>query len=102
MLEFRILGTLEVADGGRSIDLRRAKPRAVLAMLVLQPNQTVSTDRLVHGLWGDAPPASAANTLQGYVSQLRQAIAPLAGDEDAPYIRTQPPRLLARRDIRPH
>ena len=87
-VEFRILGSLQVTDGERSVELRRPKPRALLAVLLLHPNQVVSADRLIDALWGDSPPRSAANTLQGYVSWLRQALAPLPG---APRVRTQDP-----------
>ncbi|MGH9164135.1 MAG: BTAD domain-containing putative transcriptional regulator [Acidimicrobiales bacterium] len=92
MVEFRILGSLGVSDGPRSIEPRRAKPRAVLAVLLLHANQVVSTDRLIEALWGDSPPPSAANTLQGYVSHLRHLLAPSRGlqDED-PVIDTRAP-----------
>ncbi|HWC11838.1 MAG TPA: BTAD domain-containing putative transcriptional regulator [Acidimicrobiales bacterium] len=92
MLELRILGPLDVTDGERFADLRRPKPRAVLAVLLLHPNQVVPADRLVDAVWGDRPPPSATNTLQGYVSYLRQAIADLGkGQEGDPAIRTQAP-----------
>ncbi len=77
--QFRILGTLEVIDGLRSLDLHRPKPLALLAMLLLHPNHVVSSDRLVEALWGDGPPRSAANTLQSYVCLLRQVLAQLRG-----------------------
>lgn len=87
-MELRILGSLQVTDGERSVELRRPKPRALLAVLLLHPNQGLSTDRLVEALWADTPPRSATNTLQGYVSWLRHALAPLRG---APLVRTQTP-----------
>ena len=73
-MEFRILGLLEVADGPRSIELRGSKLRTLLAVLLLHVNKVVSADALVEALWGDLAPDSAANTLQGYVSQLRKAL----------------------------
>ena len=36
--------------------------------------RTVSTDRLIEGLWGDEPPASAPKMVQLYVSQLRRLL----------------------------
>jgi len=44
-------------------------------MLALHANETVSSDRLVDGLWGDEPPATAPKMVQLYVSQLRRLIA---------------------------
>ena len=51
------------------------KPRALLAMLALNAGSTVSSDRLIDGLWGDPPPATAEKLVQLYVSQLRKALA---------------------------
>jgi hypothetical protein len=43
-MEFRILGPLEVWDGGREVSLGGRKPRALLALLLLHPNEIVATD----------------------------------------------------------
>ena len=43
-------------------------------MLALQAGRTVTVDRLVEGLWGEEPPASAAKMVQLYVSHLRQLL----------------------------
>ena len=53
---------------------RATKQRAVLAMLALNANRALSVDRLVEGLWGEHPPASAAKMVQLYVSQLRKLL----------------------------
>ncbi|MGH9223111.1 MAG: AfsR/SARP family transcriptional regulator [Acidimicrobiales bacterium] len=90
-MEFRILGILEVCDAGSPVEIGAAKERTLLAALVLHANQIVSRDRLVEVLWGDTPPATAATTLNTYVSHLRAALEP----RRAP--RTQP-RLLLTRD----
>jgi DNA-binding SARP family transcriptional activator len=39
-------------------------------------NHVVSVDRLIDELWGEHPPESAANMLQGYVSRLRKVLEP--------------------------
>ena len=57
--DFRLLGPLEVVDNGATIDLGGQKQRALLAMLLLHPNEVVSTDRLIDALWEDDPPARA-------------------------------------------
>ena len=71
----RVLGRVDALVDGRSLPLGRRKQRAVLAMLALRANRTVSTDELIDGLWGERPPASAAKNVQHYVSQLRKALA---------------------------
>ena len=73
-MEFLVLGPLEVRDGDRILPLGGAKQRAALAILLLHHDQVVSRDRLVDGIWGDAPPASAAHTLETYISRLRKAL----------------------------
>jgi DNA-binding SARP family transcriptional activator len=72
--EFRLLGPLEAVVGGTPVHLAAAKPRALLALLLLDRNRVVSTERLIDVLWGDDPPAQATKTLQVYVSQLRKAL----------------------------
>jgi len=78
-LDFRVLGPLEVAANGTLLPLGGAKQRAVLALLVLHANEVVSADRLIDDLWGESPPESAANMLQGYVSHLRKTLEPGRG-----------------------
>ena len=74
-MDFRILGPLEVLDEGRAVALGGSKQRALLAVLVLHANETLSTDRLIDELWGEHPPATAAKTVQVHVSRLRKALA---------------------------
>ena len=73
-MDLRILGPLEVREAGEPLALGGVQQRAVLAMLALHLNEVVSTDFLVDGLWGDRPPASALNIVQGYISRLRKAL----------------------------
>jgi len=73
-MDFRILGPLEVLDGDRRLALAGSKSRALLALLLIHANETLTTDRLIDELWGDDPPAGAAKTLQMHVSRLRKAL----------------------------
>ena len=75
-MEFRILGELDVSDGGHRLDLGGLRPRALVALLLLHANEVVSVDRLVEELWGAAAPASVSNTLQQTVSRLRRTLGP--------------------------
>ena len=78
MLEFRILGPLEVVENGRPLALGGPRQRALLAILLVHRAEVISSDRLIDLLWSERPPATAAKTLQGYVSQLRKS---LGGEE---------------------
>jgi hypothetical protein len=79
-MDVRILGPLSDPGpagglgGGSTACLGGTKQRALLAMLVLHANQVVAIDWLVDGLWGQAPPDSATNVVQVYVSRLRKAL----------------------------
>ena len=78
-MQVSILGPVEVSVGGRRVPVGAGKPRALLTLLALHEGAAVSTDRLVEGLWGEEPPASATKMVQLLVSQLRKALAG-AGD----------------------
>ena len=73
-MDFRILGPLEVHAGGELVPLPGAKPRAVLAMLLLHANRPVAAERIAQAIWGEDAPAGAANTVQVHVSRLRKAL----------------------------
>jgi DNA-binding SARP family transcriptional activator/ABC-type branched-subunit amino acid transport system substrate-binding protein len=73
-MEFRILGSLEVVREASALPSLPYKPRALLAMLLLHRGEAVSLDRLADDLWGEQPPATAAKSVQIYVSQLRKAL----------------------------
>src|SRR5437763_346432 len=73
-MEFRVLGTLEVVDGARPVPVNGTKQRALLTILLLHANQTISSGRLLEELWGDEQPESGLTALQVRVSQLRKAL----------------------------
>jgi DNA-binding SARP family transcriptional activator len=74
MLEFRILGPLEVWDRETALQLGGQKQRAVLALLALHPGEVVPSERLITELWGESPPRTAATALQNAISQLRKTL----------------------------
>jgi DNA-binding SARP family transcriptional activator len=76
LAEFGILGPLEVSRCGRAVPLGGPRQRAVLALLLLEPNRVVSLDRLAEDVWGGHPPDGWVTTVQTYVSHLRQALEP--------------------------
>lgn len=73
-MEFKILGPLEVWDGGRRLTPRPGKQRALLQLLLLRPNRAIPVDDLVEALWGEAPPDTAHTALHGHVSSLRKLL----------------------------
>ncbi len=75
-MEFRILGPLEVLDDGEQLTPSGPKQCALLAILLLNAGDVVSSDRLIDELWGEQAPNTAAKSLQVHVSQLRKALQP--------------------------
>jgi predicted ATPase/DNA-binding SARP family transcriptional activator len=79
-VQIAILGPLEVrTDAGQPRELAGARLRTLLILLALEPGRIVANGRLIDGIWGEDPPAGAANALQALVSRLRRALpeAPL-------------------------
>ncbi|MFD4629805.1 BTAD domain-containing putative transcriptional regulator [Streptomyces sp. NPDC058284] len=74
-MRFGILGPLDVrSPDGAPLDPGGPRPRALLTLLLLDPGRTVSPAALADGLYGDEPPAGAANALQSQVSRLRKRL----------------------------
>jgi DNA-binding SARP family transcriptional activator len=79
-MDFHILGPLEVLHEGRAISLGGSRQRALLALLLLHANETLTTDRLIDELWGERAPPTAAKLLHVQISRLRKALAAGGGD----------------------
>jgi DNA-binding SARP family transcriptional activator/tetratricopeptide (TPR) repeat protein len=72
-MELRLLGPVEVWRDGRQVPLGGAKPRALLAALLLEPGRVVPADRLIEAIWGESSPPTVRAVLQTYVASLRRA-----------------------------
>ena len=73
-VEYRVLGPLEVLVEGRIVDVGPPRHRGVLVLLIVHANTVVPADHLIEALWGDGPPSSAGNLVQGAVSGLRKTL----------------------------
>ena len=78
-MQFRVLGPLEIETDTGLLPLRGAKQRALLALLLMYPNEVVPRDLLIEGLWGESAGERAGHSLEAQVSRLRKALFP-AGD----------------------
>jgi DNA-binding SARP family transcriptional activator len=88
IMEFRVLGPLEVRYGDREVVPSAPKIRAALALLVVQNSRGVHTHKLINELWGENPPVSAIQTLQTYIYQLRKILG--NGNSDGGLVQTRP------------
>lgn len=69
-----LLGSVQVHYDGVAVDLRAAKPKSLLACLVVRAHQVTTVDSLIAELWGASPPSSAAANLRTYVAAIRAAL----------------------------
>jgi DNA-binding SARP family transcriptional activator len=89
VLEFRVLGPLEVVGDEGPLALGGQKQRALLGLLALNAGRVVASDRLLDELWGEHPPRTAATSLQNMISQLRKTLG-------ADRLQTKPPGYMLR------
>ncbi len=82
-MEFRVLGTFEVVQEDTTTPVSAPKQRELLALLLVNANTGLSTDRIMDELWGDEAPG--LNTLRFHVSKLRSIL----GGDPSPLITTE-------------
>ncbi|MEQ4715648.1 BTAD domain-containing putative transcriptional regulator [Nonomuraea sp. B19D2] len=74
-MQYGILGPLLVrSPDGDALSIGGPRPRALLALLLLDAGRMVSVERLIDGQYGDRPPAEAANAIQAQISRLRRSL----------------------------
>jgi len=92
-VQIGMLGPFEVrtADGVLA-DVPGARLRGLLIALALEPGRIVPKATLVDWIWGDDPPADAANALHRLVSRLRKALPEgfVEGQTDGYRLRVEP------------
>jgi DNA-binding SARP family transcriptional activator/tetratricopeptide (TPR) repeat protein len=91
-LEIRVLGPVEIAVGGRPVDVGGVKARALMARLLIDRGVVVSVDRLVDSLWADHDAGGGEIALRSTISRLRKRLRE-AGAED-PIVTRAPGYLL--------
>ncbi|HEX8866147.1 MAG TPA: BTAD domain-containing putative transcriptional regulator [Lentzea sp.] len=76
IVEYRVLGPLEVLLDGEPVAVPGGRGRVLLATLLLRANEFVSVDQLVDRIWEGEPPAidRVHKTLQMAVVRLRQSL----------------------------
>ncbi len=69
-----MLGPLAAHGAPGAVTLGGPKQRTVLALLLVDANTVVTTERLIDELYGDEPPDAARKSLQSYIANLRKAV----------------------------
>jgi DNA-binding SARP family transcriptional activator/ABC-type glycerol-3-phosphate transport system substrate-binding protein len=75
-VQFSVLGKLEAVVDGEPRRLGAYKQRSLLALLLIEANRVVSTDRILDELWGGDLGGDRQNALWVHVSNLRSALEP--------------------------
>src|SRR5262244_4259108 len=96
VLRFRVLGSLRVEAGSIVVPVTAPRQRAVLAVLLLHANRSVSAAELIDQVWGEGHPASAGGLVHTYIWQLRRLLAPHEPAAGRPRITRQPGGYLLR------
>jgi len=73
-MDFRILGPLEIRGEAGPIAIRGRHHPKLLALLLDQANRVVPVDRLVHSLWEETAPDTAARQTQNIAAALRRQL----------------------------
>ncbi len=76
VVEFGVLGSLQILGPSGPIDVRGARERLLLAHLLAASGRPLPVSTLIDGLWGDDPPRTAGKALQNLVLRVRRAIEP--------------------------
>jgi predicted ATPase/DNA-binding SARP family transcriptional activator len=74
MMQFRILGPMEVLVDGEVATVGGPRQRAVLVRLLIDRGRVVSAGRIVEDVWDGRPPESAPKLLHKYVCELRKSL----------------------------
>ncbi|MCF6473586.1 hypothetical protein FAF44_35160 [Nonomuraea sp. MG754425] len=88
-LTIGLLGSVVGVLDDEENDLGPPLQQAIAAMLAMRSGRVVTLGQLIEGLWGDAPPASAAQSVYTYIAGLRRLFEPNRS-------RREPPNMVAR------
>ena len=69
------LGRLRI-DHDERIELTRTSHRRLLSILLLDPGQRITVDRLIDRFWGASPPRTARAAIHTHISALRSIVPP--------------------------
>ncbi|HZE40386.1 MAG TPA: BTAD domain-containing putative transcriptional regulator [Stackebrandtia sp.] len=73
-MRFAVLGPLEVSQHDGELELRAAKQRLLLSVLLTQPGRPMPVDRIGAALWADRPPVSVDRAVSWHIHKLRRLL----------------------------
>jgi len=78
MIEFRLLGPVEVRAGDGPLALGRPQLRAVLAALAVDAGRPVPLNLLVERVWDGSPPRAVREVLYSHLTRIRRVLESVA------------------------
>jgi DNA-binding SARP family transcriptional activator len=78
VVDFRLLGPLQVMVDGVPQPMAGVKPKAVLAVLLINRDRVVSSGAIAEAIWNDDAPAAYSASLQVFMSTLRRTLRVLS------------------------
>ncbi|MFF9621157.1 BTAD domain-containing putative transcriptional regulator [Streptomyces griseosporeus] len=82
MLDFLVLGQLEIRSVRGAAVLRGSFQRTLLQVLLVSERRMVSTESLIREMWGETLPHGVGNALQAHASRLRRKLAALEPERE--------------------
>jgi DNA-binding SARP family transcriptional activator len=77
-LSCTVLGAVRIQVNGQLVRIAAPRQRALLALLLMDANRTISASSLIDGIWGETPPQHPESALHIVVCRLRHALGPVA------------------------
>lgn len=84
MIQFKLLGPLQLHVHGKVVDLGPPRQCSLLAALLVDSGRPLSIDTLIDRVWGDSPPVAARDAVYTYVARLRGLLTEATAGTDAP------------------
>ncbi|MDQ1024633.1 DNA-binding SARP family transcriptional activator/tetratricopeptide (TPR) repeat protein [Streptomyces umbrinus] len=82
MVDFLLLGPVELRVADRSVDLGPAKQRTVLTVLLVDAGRWVAVETLIDRVWGEDPPAQVRASIYAHIARIRRMLAGTAARLD--------------------
>jgi len=70
VLEYRLLGPVQVYDDGRLVEAGPPRQRLVLAALLVDAGEVVGWDTLVDRVWGEQTPVDARGSMRAHITRI--------------------------------
>jgi DNA-binding SARP family transcriptional activator len=74
MMDFRVLGPVELHAEGKPVDIGPPRQRAVLAALSVDVGRPVLPGTMIDRVWGEEPPDGVRHGLHVYVARIRRVL----------------------------